>query len=143
MTEDKNMKENEAGANKDILPDEADGKTEAKPLCVPAEMKENGDGKQAMTEKVYEAAAEKEFEPPEGGWGWVVMLSAMWCNGSVFGIQNAFGILFVYLLQEFGSPEDKDLQFRTCKLSAMCLNFKIEGYFYLSKYYAFCMNIPH
>lgn len=61
------------------------------------------------------AAAEKlpEFEHPEGGWGWVVMLASMWCNGSVFGIQNAFGILFVSLLKEFGSEKDDDLRFRT------------------------------
>lgn len=131
MTEGKNMTENEAGANKDIVADEADVKTEAKPLCLPAEMKENGDSKQPIAEKVSEAAAEKEFEPPEGGWGWVVMFAAMWCNGSVFGIQNAFGILFVYLLQEFGSPDDKDLQFRTCKL---CL-VEISGQFHTSHYH--------
>ena len=115
MTEGQKMTDNEAGANKDIVVDEAEGKTEIKPLNVPAEMKENGDSKQAVTEKVSET--EKEFEPPEGGWGWIVMLAAMWCNGSVFGIQNAFGILFVYLLKEFGSEDDKDLQFKTCKLS--------------------------
>lgn len=61
------------------------------------------------------AAAEKqpEFEHPEGGWGWMVMLASMWCNGSVFGIQNAFGILFVSLLKEFGSENDTDLRFKT------------------------------
>lgn len=76
----------------------------------PAAEQENEDGKSAPRE---EKAAPAEFEPPEGGWGWVVMLAAMWCNGSVFGIQNAFGILFVYLLKEFGSEDDEDLRFRT------------------------------
>lgn len=56
---------------------------------------------------------EVEFVHPEGGWGWVVMLAAMWCNGTVFGIQNAFGILFLSLLREFGSEHDEDLRFRT------------------------------
>ncbi|KAF5890326.1 monocarboxylate transporter 10, partial [Clarias magur] len=56
---------------------------------------------------------ELEFEHPEGGWGWVVMVASMWCNGSVFGIQNTFGILFVSLLKEFGSEDDEDLRFRT------------------------------
>ncbi|XP_062406528.1 monocarboxylate transporter 10 [Sardina pilchardus] len=120
MTEGKNMIENEAGANKNIVTDEADGKTETKPLNVPAEMKENGDSK-AITEKVSETVAEKEFEPPEGGWGWVVMLAAMWCNGSVFGIQNAFGILFMYLLKEFGSEDDKDLQFKTSWVGSLSM----------------------
>lgn len=53
------------------------------------------------------------LEPPEGGWGWVVMLAAMWCNGAVFGIQNSCGVLFVSMLQLFGSSEDKQLVFKT------------------------------
>lgn len=52
-------------------------------------------------------------EPPEGGWGWVVMLAAMWCNGAVFGIQNSCGVLFVSMLRLFGSSEDKQLVFKT------------------------------
>lgn len=55
------------------------------------------------------------FVHPEGGWGWMVMFASMWCNGSVFGIQNAFGILFLSLLKEFGSEKDEDLRFRTGK----------------------------
>ncbi|KAA0708997.1 Monocarboxylate transporter 10 [Triplophysa tibetana] len=79
---------------------------------------ENADGKSAPHE---EKAAPAEFEPPEGGWGWVVMLAAMWCNGSVFGIQNAFGILFVYLLKEFGSEDDEDLRFRTAWVGSLSM----------------------
>ncbi|CAN0227307.1 unnamed protein product [Lampetra fluviatilis] len=37
--------------------------------------------------------------PPEGGFGWVVMVASMWCNGAIFGIHNSFGILFLALLQ--------------------------------------------
>lgn len=86
-----------------------------------AEM-ENGD--RSATVPADEAAgpeAEKEFVHPEGGWGWVVMLSAMWCNGSVFGIQNAFGILFVSLLREFGSENDEDLRFRTAWVGSLSM----------------------
>lgn len=75
------------------------------------EKKENGDSKVTVPEQP--AAAEVEFVHPEGGWGWLVMLAAMWCNGSVFGIQNAFGILFLSLLREFGSEDDDDLRFKT------------------------------
>ncbi|XP_063079280.1 monocarboxylate transporter 10 [Engraulis encrasicolus] len=123
MTEEKTATEMEGGANKDIVAEEAgDGKpVETKPLNGPAEMKENGDTKQATAEKVSEPAAENEFVPPEGGWGWVVMLAAMWCNGSVFGIQNAFGILFVYLLKEFGSEQDEDLKFRTSWVGSLSM----------------------
>lgn len=61
------------------------------------------------------AADPEDFVHPEGGWGWVVMFASMWCNGSVFGIQNAFGILFLSLLKEFGSEDDEDLRFKTGK----------------------------
>lgn len=59
------------------------------------------------------AAAEEAASPPEGGWGWVVMLASMWCNGAVFGIQNSCGVLFKAMLAEFGDPSDKQLVFRT------------------------------
>ncbi|XP_027030943.2 monocarboxylate transporter 10 isoform X1 [Tachysurus fulvidraco] len=62
-----------------------------------------------------------DTEYPEGGWGWVVMLASMWCNGSVFGIQNAFGILFMSLLKEFGSESDQDLRFRTAWVGSLSM----------------------
>ncbi|XP_053368152.1 monocarboxylate transporter 10-like [Clarias gariepinus] len=62
-----------------------------------------------------------EFEHPEGGWGWVVMLASMWCSGSVFGIQNIFGILFVFMLKEFGSEFDADLRFRTAWVGSLSI----------------------
>uniref|UniRef100_A0A8C1XPG8 Monocarboxylate transporter 10 n=1 Tax=Cyprinus carpio TaxID=7962 RepID=A0A8C1XPG8_CYPCA len=83
-----------------------------------SEMKqENGDCKGSASEE----KAPREFEPPEGGWGWVVMLASMWCNGSVFGIQNAFGILFVSLLKEFGSESDEDLRFKTAWVGSLSM----------------------
>ncbi|KAM5257029.1 monocarboxylate transporter 10 [Ctenodactylus gundi] len=80
-----------------------------------------------------EAAAEKaEVElaqparaeppaPPEGGWGWLVMLAAMWCNGSVFGIQNASGVLFVSMLETFGSKDDATMIFKTAWVSSLSM----------------------
>ncbi|KAM9704682.1 monocarboxylate transporter 10 [Menidia menidia] len=84
--------------------------------------RENGDRKVNLTEKGSPPSAEEaEFVHPEGGWGWVVMLASMWCNGSVFGIQNAFGILFLSLLREFGSEEDEDLRFRTSWVGSLSM----------------------
>ncbi|XP_074166192.1 monocarboxylate transporter 10 [Sminthopsis crassicaudata] len=60
-------------------------------------------------------------EPPEGGWGWVVMLAAMWCNGSVFGIQNACGVLFVSMLETFNSKDDKAMVFKTAWVSSLSM----------------------
>nr|XP_032828570.1 monocarboxylate transporter 10-like [Petromyzon marinus] len=51
-----------------------------------------------------------DFQPPEGGFGWVVMVASMWCNGAIFGIHNSFGILFLALLQfgdDSGSSSSK------------------------------------
>ncbi|KAK2883409.1 hypothetical protein QQF64_016992 [Cirrhinus molitorella] len=83
----------------------------------PEEKQENGECKASASEE----KAPQEFEPPEGGWGWVVMLASMWCNGSVFGIQNAFGILFVALLKKFGSDQDEDLRFRTAWVGSLSM----------------------
>lgn len=75
------------------------------------------DGPEAAAENVEvelagPAGAEPP-QPPEGGWGWLVMLTAMWCNGSVFGIQNACGVLFVSMLDTFGSKDDAQMVFKT------------------------------
>ncbi|KAI3364721.1 hypothetical protein L3Q82_010849 [Scortum barcoo] len=105
MTEGNHMQEGEAAAEDEV------------PAAVPAEEKrpqekeKNGDYRESVPGQ--QGAEEPEFQHPEGGWGWVVMLAAMWCNGSVFGIQNAFGVLFLSLLREFGSEDDEDLRFRT------------------------------
>lgn len=100
------------------------GKDEV-PTGVPAEEKrqeekkeKNGDSKVTIP---GQTAEEVEFVHPEGGWGWLVMLAAMWCNGSVFGIQNAFGILFLSLLREFGSEHDEDLRFRTAWVGSLSM----------------------
>lgn len=50
--------------------------------------------------------------PPEGGYGWLVVFAATWCNGSIFGIQNSFGILHLMLVREHADPEDKTTQFK-------------------------------
>ncbi|KAM9355889.1 monocarboxylate transporter 10 [Pholidichthys leucotaenia] len=82
------------------------------------EKKENGDSRVAIPESPPESP---EFVHPEGGWGWVVMLASMWCNGSVFGIQNAFGLMFLHLLREFGSETDQDLRFRTAWVGSLSM----------------------
>ncbi|TFK15398.1 alpha-(1,6)-fucosyltransferase [Platysternon megacephalum] len=54
------------------------------------------------------------FQPPEGGFGWIVVFAATWCNGSIFGIQNSFGILYVMLQNDLGGGEkDPTLEFKT------------------------------
>lgn len=109
MTEGNNMPDGDAAGKDEVL----DG-VPAEARRTEEDKKENWDTKVSVPEQTTAQGAEDvEFVHPEGGWGWLVMLAAMWCNGSVFGIQNAFGILFLSLLREFGSEDDDDLRFRT------------------------------
>ncbi|KAK2114202.1 hypothetical protein P7K49_008468 [Saguinus oedipus] len=107
-------------------PDSSRGAGEAQPLgpastgAAPPPGPGTSDSPEAAVEKVeVELAGPADVqprespEPPEGGWGWLVMLAAMWCNGSVFGIQNACGVLFVSMLKTFGSKDDDKMVFKT------------------------------
>ncbi|XP_029352738.1 monocarboxylate transporter 10 [Echeneis naucrates] len=106
MTEGKNISANEDGTL----------------ATVPAKEEESLNSEVTVPEQTEAPGVEQvEFVHPEGGWGWVVMLAAMWCNGSVFGIQNAFGILFLSLLREFGSEDDEDLRFRTAWVGSLSM----------------------
>uniref|UniRef100_A0A3P8SSH6 Monocarboxylate transporter 10 n=1 Tax=Amphiprion percula TaxID=161767 RepID=A0A3P8SSH6_AMPPE len=61
------------------------------------------------------------FVPPEGGFGWLVVFAATWCNGSIFGIQNSFGILHLMLVKEHTDPEDQTSQFKVAWVGALAM----------------------
>lgn len=128
MTDDKSPNEQALEAEEVAGPTQespGEDKTAEESSPLVEKKRENGEWSSAAAgdqEKKLEAGEEEppepapgqtEFVPPEGGWGWVVMLSAMWCNGSVFGIQNACGVLFVVLMEKFGSKDDHHLAFKT------------------------------
>ncbi|KAK2829113.1 hypothetical protein Q7C36_017103 [Tachysurus vachellii] len=73
----------------------------------------------AEEEQVHATPA--QFVPPEGGYGWLVAFAATWCNGSIFGIQNSFGILHVMLAQEHEDPDDKASQFKVAWVGALAM----------------------
>ncbi|XP_022624605.1 monocarboxylate transporter 10 [Seriola dumerili] len=134
MTEGNNMPDGEAASMDEtldaaVVPAGGEGEEEEK--------KEAWDSKVAVPEPAPAAEEEVEFVHPEGGWGWLVMLAAMWCNGSVFGIQNAFGILFQSLLREFGSEEDEDLRFRTAWVGSLSMGM----IFFCSPIVSVCTDI--
>ena len=64
--------------------------------------------------KEKEALSTEGFNPPDGGWGWVVCLFSFLTNGTIFGILNTFGILYVKMIKEFDNG-DEDIAFKTCK----------------------------
>uniref|UniRef100_A0A672Z3Q4 Monocarboxylate transporter 10 n=1 Tax=Sphaeramia orbicularis TaxID=375764 RepID=A0A672Z3Q4_9TELE len=61
------------------------------------------------------------FVAPEGGFGWLVVFAATWCNGSIFGIQNSFGILHTMLVNEHADPDDKTSQFKVAWVGALAM----------------------
>ncbi|XP_069026698.1 monocarboxylate transporter 8 [Embiotoca jacksoni] len=61
------------------------------------------------------------FVPPEGGFGWLVVFAATWCNGSIFGIQNSFGILHLMLVKEHTDPDDQTSQFKVAWVGALAM----------------------
>lgn len=42
--------------------------------------------------------------PPDGGWGWVVMMAAFGCNVVVDGIIFSFGLVVTSLAEAFDEP---------------------------------------
>ncbi|XP_067314179.1 monocarboxylate transporter 8 [Pseudorasbora parva] len=61
------------------------------------------------------------FVPPEGGFGWVVVFAATWCNGSIFGIQNSFGILYMMLVKDHQELTDQASQFKVAWVGALAM----------------------
>ena len=52
------------------------------------------------------------FQPPDGGWGWIVCLTSLWANGTVFGIINTFGIVYVHMREHY-SKDNPEVSLRT------------------------------
>lgn len=78
----------------------------------PAE--EGGEGEPRAGAERGPSGAAAPFQPPEGGFGWVVVFAAAWCNGSIFGIHNSFGIIYTMLQSDLGEDEkDPTLEFKT------------------------------
>lgn len=60
------------------------------------------------------------FEPPEGGFGWMVVFAATWCNGSIFGIHNSVGILYSMLLEE-EKEKNRQVEFQAAWVGALAM----------------------
>nr|XP_033800593.1 monocarboxylate transporter 8 [Geotrypetes seraphini] len=69
------------------------------------------------------AEAGGAFQPPEGGFGWIVVFAATWCNGSIFGIQNSVGILYLLLQRDLQAEGELDpaLEFKTAWVGALSM----------------------
>ena len=45
--------------------------------------------------------------PPDGGWGWVIMLASFMCNVIVDGVCFSFGIFYLEFLAYYGESKSK------------------------------------
>ncbi|XP_044273179.1 monocarboxylate transporter 13-like [Varanus komodoensis] len=43
-------------------------------------------------------------EPPDGGWGWMIVLACFLQSALVFGVIRSFGVFFVEFMDYFGEP---------------------------------------
>lgn len=46
-------------------------------------------------------------QPPDGGWGWVIMTASLFCNFIVDGIGYAFGVFLLEFVDYFNSSKGK------------------------------------
>ncbi|KAM9181014.1 monocarboxylate transporter 8 [Dugong dugon] len=76
--------------------------------------------KREPTPTVETRGTARGFQPPEGGFGWMVVFAATWCNGSIFGIQNSFGILYSMLLQE-EKEKNRQVEFQAAWVGALAM----------------------
>ncbi|XP_041052121.1 monocarboxylate transporter 8 [Carcharodon carcharias] len=85
------------------------------------EVSASKDSLQLPAEPALAPGAQPGVQVPEGGLGWLVVFAASWCNGSIFGIQNSFGILYVMLLNELEDQNDPSIQFKTAWVGAVSI----------------------
>lgn len=55
----------------------------------------------AFTEK--DVKEEEQLIPPDGGWGWLVLLASVMVNLLIPGTVKSFGVLFVEFLEVFNA----------------------------------------
>ncbi|XP_028838883.1 monocarboxylate transporter 8-like [Denticeps clupeoides] len=76
---------------------------------------------QAQTHQNSNSVHVADLDFPEGGFGWLVVLTATWCYGSIFGIQNSFSILHVMLLKLYEDASDISSQFAVAWIGALAM----------------------
>lgn len=73
-------------------------------------------------------AAPKVLVPPDGGWGWMVLLGTMIMNIVVIGHGKSFGVYFKKLMQEFDASPSRVawlLSLQISMFSFLCKSFLV------------------
>ncbi|XP_014297661.1 monocarboxylate transporter 13 [Microplitis demolitor] len=93
-------KEVDNGINIKIGKDNNDGKGKYRPISM-KQAQENRNGVNGHVKNVNGALPEGEWVPPDGGWGWLILLAAVMVNVLIPGTIKSFGVLFVEFLNVF------------------------------------------
>jgi hypothetical protein len=86
-----------------------------------------------------ETAEKRVVQVADGGWGWVVCVTAFCANGILFGIINTFGIIYTALCEEYKSLNDPLIAFKTCMLLQLDFFCVFSNLFQLYIHY----RVPH
>lgn len=108
-----------------VPPPEPQPEPEPQPLPDPAPLPELGFEAEPVQEPeptptVETRGTARGFQPPEGGFGWIVVFAATWCNGSIFGIHNSVGILYSMLLEE-EKEKNRQVEFQAAWVAALAM----------------------
>ncbi|KAL0994062.1 hypothetical protein UPYG_G00117310 [Umbra pygmaea] len=74
---------------------------------------------------------------PEGGFGWLVVLVAAWCHGSIFGIQKSFGIIHIMLVEAHKESNNDISQFAIAWVGALAMGMM----FFCSPLVSICTDL--
>ena len=73
--------------------------------------------------------------PPDGGWGWVIVLASLVCNAAVDGVCSSFGVLLPHLMDYYGEARAKTA-FAGTLMPGICLaSGRYHQYYYYYYYY--------
>lgn len=102
--------------------------------------KTNGHTTPAVDLPPEEEEQVEEFQPPDGGWGWVVCFASFWVNGTIFGMLNTFGILLPQIKKELGG-DDPNVNFKICELLPWLKTLAVSMSFRFMRVSIFCKLI--
>lgn len=74
----------------------------------------------STSNKDSEKSEDEEIVPPDGGcWAWVVMVACFLCNGLVLGLNNAYGVIYVRLVEELTASGDPNPAFKASLMGSL------------------------
>ncbi|GIY29991.1 uncharacterized protein CDAR_106491 [Caerostris darwini] len=64
--------------------------------------------------------------PPDGGWGWMILLGTMTVNFVIIGHGKSFGVYFRKLMEEFDASPSRVAWLQSLQISMFCFLYQDE-----------------